>query len=99
MTIIVIVIQKEVAGSASGGCTYGTATGQTFGGVRSRPTTEEEEAQARDISYPQQSVTNDQPKWIISAQGQTLTIKLMITDQHSTALTSETTQKPFGGNQ
>ena len=28
MIIIVIVIQKEVAGSASGGCTYGTATGK-----------------------------------------------------------------------
>ena len=35
---IVIVIQKEVAGSASGGCTYGTVTGQTLRGVRSRPT-------------------------------------------------------------
>ena len=42
MIIIIIVIQKEVAGSASGGCAYGMATGQTLGGVRSRPTTEEE---------------------------------------------------------
>ena len=40
MIIIVFVIQKEVAGSASGGCAYGTATGQTLGGVRTRPTTE-----------------------------------------------------------
>ena len=32
---------KKVAGSASGGCTYGTATGQTLKEVRSRPTTEE----------------------------------------------------------
>ena len=42
--IIVIVIQKKVAGSAGGGCiyVYGTATGQTLEGVRSRPTTEEE---------------------------------------------------------
>ena len=43
MIIIVIVIQKEAAGSTSGGCTYGTATGQTLGGVRSRLTIEEEE--------------------------------------------------------
>ena len=43
MYIIVIVIQKEVAGSASGGWTYDTATGLTLGGVESRPTTEEEE--------------------------------------------------------
>ena len=41
--MIIVVIQKEVAGSASGGCTYGTATERTHGGVRSRPTTEEEE--------------------------------------------------------
>ena len=41
--IIVVITQKEVAGSTSGGCTYGTATEQTLGGVRSRPTTEEEE--------------------------------------------------------
>ena len=44
MISIFIVIQKEVAGSGRGGCTYGTATAHTFGGVRSRPTTEEEEA-------------------------------------------------------
>ena len=43
MIINVIVIQKEVAGSASGGCTYGTATGHTLEGVRSRPTTEEDD--------------------------------------------------------
>ena len=48
MLIIVIVIQKEVAGSAREEVApmarvrpYGTATGQTLG-VRSRPTTEEE---------------------------------------------------------
>ena len=34
---------EEVAGSASGGCTYGPATTQTLGEVRSCPTTEEEE--------------------------------------------------------
>ena len=42
VTVIVIFIQNEVAGSASGRCTYGTVTGQTLGGVRSRPTTKEE---------------------------------------------------------
>ena len=41
--MIIIVIQKEVAGSASGVCTYGMATGQTIGEVRSRSTTEEGE--------------------------------------------------------
>ena len=40
--MIIVVIQKEVAGSASGGCAYGMATGQTLRGVRSRTTTEEE---------------------------------------------------------
>ena len=43
MISIFIVIQKEVAGSASGCYTNDTATGQTIGEVRSRSTTEEEE--------------------------------------------------------
>lgn len=43
MIVIVIVIQKEVTGSASGGCTYDTVIGQTLGGVRSHLTTDEEE--------------------------------------------------------
>ena len=45
----ITVVQKGVAGSASGGCTNGTATGQTLGGVRSSPTTEEETPKIRRL--------------------------------------------------
>ena len=38
---ISIAIYQEVAGSASGGCTYGTATGKTLGGVKSPQTIDE----------------------------------------------------------
>ena len=42
LSMIIIVKKQEVAGTASGGCTYDTATRYTLGGFRSRPTTEEE---------------------------------------------------------